>query len=93
MTSKTYKKVLSKIGQYLLNQLLALDLLVNSLTGGDPRETLSSRFGKEIRDEKNGTDDGCRICTFICRWLDVLDSRHCEKSIVHTVGSKEVIDL
>lgn len=34
------------IKRYLVNLLIALDQAVNALTGGDPDETISSRFGK-----------------------------------------------
>lgn len=32
--------------QYAFNLLYAIDALVNTLIGGDPRETISSRLGK-----------------------------------------------
>ena len=32
--------------RYLLNNLIALDQLVNAVFGGDPDETISSRIGK-----------------------------------------------
>lgn len=34
---------------YLKNVIIALDQLVNALTGGNPDETISSRIGKAIR--------------------------------------------
>lgn len=34
------------IGRYLLNILISIDQLANTLAGGDPDETISSRIGK-----------------------------------------------
>lgn len=34
------------IGRYLINILVAVDQLANTLAGGDPDETISSRAGK-----------------------------------------------
>lgn len=36
--------VLSKLGRYVLNVLIAIDQLLNAAAWGDPDETLSSRF-------------------------------------------------
>ncbi len=37
---------MKKIGKYLLNVAIGLDQLLNTLGGGDPDETVSSRIGK-----------------------------------------------
>lgn len=56
----------------LKNNLLALDRLGNAITGGDSRETVSSRVGKNPR------------CSFVSagmyRILNWLDPNHCENS-------------
>lgn len=58
------------------NLLLALDQLLNALLWGDPDETLSRRAGR-AREGKRWW--GCHLCA----WLDVLDKRHCEKTLEH----------
>lgn len=42
---------------------------------GNPDETLSSVFGKNVREGK------CKGCHFICKLLHRLDPDHCKKSI------------
>ncbi|WP_097135517.1 MULTISPECIES: hypothetical protein [unclassified Pseudomonas] len=53
---------------------IAHDQLVNAALGGHEDETISSRAGKAAR---AGRRWGC----VLCRFLDRLDSRHCERSI------------
>ena len=61
--------------RWLLNILLAFDLFLNAVFLGDPRETISSRIGKKA-------DRGdCKLCLFLCKWLDRLDRRHCSAAI------------
>ena len=69
-----------KIMQYFFNILIMIDQSLNTIIGGDPDETLSSRFGK------------CNkwACRFICRLLDKIDYRHCKKSIEKDEGASEV---
>lgn len=59
---------------YILKILVSLDQLVNTIFGGSPDETLSSRWGK-------GTRRGCKFCSFMCRILNIFEKDHCEKSI------------
>ena len=68
--------------QYIWNLLLSLDQLANTLIGGDPDETISSRLGKRV--------DTCAACRFICSLLDRVDTRHCHKSIEEDEGDREV---
>jgi hypothetical protein len=58
------------------NLLLALDQLLNTILWGDPDETLSRRAGR-AREEKRWW--ACRLC----EWLDLVDKRHCEKTLEH----------
>ena len=58
---------------YLRNLLIGLDQGINTLMGGDPDETLSSRWGKEVA--------RCAFCRWVCRVLDYFDTGHCQKSI------------
>jgi len=54
--------------------LISIDQLGNTLTGGDPDETISSRAGKARREGKWW---GCQLC----RFLDLFQKDHCEKSL------------
>lgn len=60
---------------YVLNWILLVDLVANCLLGGDPRETLSSRMGKQLQ------EGDCKLCGWICYVLDRLDPDHCQASI------------
>ncbi len=72
--------------------LVALDQFANALLGpglnqvfasrrfGDPDETLSSVFGKEVA-------AGNRRARWVCRMLNWFDRGHCEKSIEKDEGN------
>jgi len=62
--------------KYFLNILISLDQLANTIAGGDPDETISSRCGKrEIG-----------ICRYLCLMLQKLDKEHCKKNIEKDEG-------
>jgi hypothetical protein len=65
--------------QYFWNFIIAIDQLANTLLGGDPDETISSRMGKRAR-------KGDKLGKVICRILNVFDKGHCEKSIEEDEG-------
>lgn len=69
---------------YLWNLLIAVDQLLNTLAFGDPDETLSSRLGK--------ASGRCALCRAICRLLNRIDARHCEKSIELDEGKNGIIE-
>jgi hypothetical protein len=60
--------------RYLWNLLVALDQLGNTIFGGYPVETISSRAGKAYA-------RGDTWAVLLCRALHVLDRGHCAKSI------------
>lgn len=60
--------------RYLWNLLLSLDQLLNTIMGGDPDETISSRAAKLSR-------KGERWACILCKILHKLDPDHCEKNI------------
>lgn len=60
------------MARYFFNVGVALSQLGNTLLGGMPDETLSSRMGRTPQ---------CRVCRFICRLLDLIDPRHCADAI------------
>ena len=66
---------LKYIKRYLLNLLYVTDLVANTILLGDPDETISSRVGKKA------ARNDCRVCKWLCYWLDKVDPRHCSKSI------------
>ena len=58
------------------NNLISFDQSINTLLGGLPDETISSRMGKLIE------QDRCPFCYFICtHLLHRIDPNHCQKSI------------
>ena len=62
---------------YIVRQLIALDQAFNTLTGGQPDETLSSRLGRKEQTGDQFADVACDI-------LDVFEQDHCKKSIEFT---------
>lgn len=60
--------------RYAWNLLIALDQFANTVMGGYPDETISSRAAKAAR---GGRRWGC----LLCRMLDRIDRGHCEKNI------------
>lgn len=85
MTVSKPKSTKEKIARYFWNFLIALDQLVNTILGGDPDETVSSRMGKNIRAGK------CKLCKIICLLLNRIDPNHCDKSIESDEGSRQVV--
>lgn len=72
------------LGAYLCNLLVAVDQFLNTLAFGDPDETLSSRLMK--------LSSRCALCRAICRFLNRIDARHCEKSIELDEGKNGIIE-
>lgn len=73
--------------QYVYNLAVALDQLVNTLTGGDPDETISSRVGKS---QANGRILGHVFAVIINALFYVLDGfrwDHCKRSIDPAEGA------
>jgi len=74
------KKFLKILGKYLLNILISIDQLINTLAGGDPDETISSRLGKFYKN------------SFLVKILNWIDSNHCKDSIEEDEGKDRIID-
>jgi len=66
--------------RYVWNFLISIDQLANTILGGFPDETLSSRMGKRVR------KGDCPFCTFMCKVLHLFEEGHCEKSIEDDEG-------
>lgn len=69
--------------KYLWNFLISIDQLGNTIIGGDPDETISSRIGKAAR-------AGKRFAIWAAAVLHIIDKDHAEKSIDETEGKDEV---
>lgn len=65
--------------KFLMNILISLDQFGNTITGGDPDETISSRAGKA---HEKGKTWGKLMCKFLA-WFD---RGHCKKSIEEDEG-------
>lgn len=70
--------------QYILNILIGLDQLANAILFGDPRETISSRSDKAM---KEGKKWGCTLCKF----LALFQKDHCQKAVNPIVGDRAII--
>jgi hypothetical protein len=78
--------------RYFWNLLIAIDQFVNTVCGGDPDETLSSRMGKwAIRGEnKSGMRKRIfKVANFV---VELFQKDHFKKSIEEDEGKNEVID-
>lgn len=73
---------LDNFANVLLSPLLNLLLRPKAARFGDPDETLSSVFGKNVRAGK------CYGCRLVCRLLNKIDPGHCQASIEDDEGSK-----
>jgi hypothetical protein len=69
------------IGTYVVRNLIALDQLLNTVLGGDPDETVSSRAAKA---RARGVTWGC----VLCRALDAVHRDHCTRSLEYAEGRK-----
>ena len=59
--------------RYIWNFLISLDQFFNTLLGGDPDETISSRAAR-------AREHGSKVGRIACSILDWLDPDHCKKS-------------
>jgi len=69
--------------KYIWNILISIDQLANTVLGGDPDETLSSRMGKKR--------ETCKLCYWLCRLLSMVDPSHCENSIEKDEGKDAIL--
>ncbi len=73
-----------KASMYFWNVLVSVDQFANTLLGGDPDETMSSRMGKAINEGR------CKFCKVVCWVLNKIDKDHCNKSIELDEGSRSL---
>jgi len=78
------------IGKYLVNILISIDQLGNTLMGGDPDETISSRLGK-IKRNNGGKIPSTKPLAKVIDWgLDKIDSNHSIDAIEEDEGADEI---
>ncbi len=75
---------MSKLERLIINVLVWFDEGLNTLTGGDPGETVSSRAEKA---RMNGRTWGC----VLCKILDKIQKDHCKIALEKYAGSDAVI--
>jgi hypothetical protein len=81
-----------KIGRWAMNILLSIDQLGNSLLGGDPDETISSRLGR-IKLKWGGKIPWSRPVARLTELvLNRIDKDHCVEAIEQDEGDKGIID-
>lgn len=78
------------VGRWGYNFWISVDQFVNTITLGDPDETISSRLGKWSTYPDSGVfrkTVGITACFF----LDLVDKDHCEKNIDPEEGKDAVL--
>ena len=74
---------------WVFNIFLSVDQVGNSILGGDPTETISSRLGKWLTLEIDVIR--VTIAQGVCWFLDLIDPNHCFDSINENTGDKAII--
>lgn len=81
-----------KAKRWVMNVLLSIDQLGNSLLGGDPDETISSRIGR-IKLKWDGEIPWTRPVARITDWcLDRIDKNHSLDAIEQHRGDDGIVD-
>ena len=73
------------VHQYIVNNLINLDKLGNTLIGGDPDETISARSGR-LRDKYP------RSWGLLARWLDWIQVAHASRAMEHDLERAQRIE-
>lgn len=68
--------------KYFWNILISVDQAANTIFGGDPDETISSRMGKYAR-----RGSGWFPC-HLCKLLNIIQTNHCIRVIEDDRGDK-----
>jgi len=80
------------IGKWLLNILISIDQLGNTIIGGDPDETISSRIGK-MKVKHGGRIPWYRPLSKVVDWgLDKIDPNHSIDAIEQDEGKDAIVD-
>lgn len=81
-----------KICNYVWNILISIDQLANTIFGGDPDETISSRLGKWSRDGRHRTGVRKPIWKVANIVVELFERDHFKKSIEEDEGSNATLD-
>lgn len=80
------------IKKWAWNILISLDQLLNTMFGGDPDETISSRLGK-LKVRYSGVIPWYRpLAKTLDYLLDAVDENHCIDAIEHDEGKDALYD-
>lgn len=80
------------MGKWILNILISIDQLGNTILGGDPDETISSRLGK-IKVKHGGRIPLYRPLSKAVDWgLDRIDPNHSIDAIEKDEGKDAILD-
>jgi hypothetical protein len=83
---------MNKIKKYFWNILISFDQFVNTIFGGDPDETISSRMGKWARNDENSRGLKKPIYEIANFIVNLFEKDHFKKSIEEDEGSNGTID-
>jgi len=76
--------------KYFWNILIAVDQFANTIFGGDPDETISSRLGKWHRSGKTKTGIKKYVYNCLNPIVELFETNHFKKSIEEDEGQHEV---
>jgi hypothetical protein len=79
------------LSKYIWNILIAVDQLVNTLCGGDPDETISSRLGKWAINGDNKCGIRKAIYNGVNNIVELFEKDHFKKSIEADEGDRKTI--
>lgn len=83
---------MKNIKKWLINILISIDQLGNTIVGGDPDETISSRLGK-LKQRHNGRISMTRpLAWIIDAGLDRIDLNHSIDAIEVDEGKDAILD-
>jgi hypothetical protein len=77
--------------RYFWNILIAIDQFTNTICGGDPDETISSRLGKWAREGRNKHGNKRVIFNVTNCIVELFQKDHFAKSIEEDEGTNEVL--
>ena len=81
-----------KLVKYFWNLLIALDQFVNTIFGGDPDETISSRMGKWARNGENNRGIKKPLYWIANLVVERFEKNHFVQSIEEDEGKNEILD-
>jgi hypothetical protein len=79
------------LNQYFWNILIAIDQFINTICGGDPDETISSRLGKWHQEGISKKSFRLIIYKVINVIVELFQRDHFKKSIEEDEGSNKII--